>query len=70
MQYFSQRRTACLVLSRYYLNQYSDSINDIIKDLEMNHKNLFINKMYATAVEKCEPLITEMEVAQVTHQLL
>lgn len=53
MQYMSQRRTACLVLSRYYLNQYAESINGIVKDLNAEDQTKFINKLYATAVEKC-----------------
>lgn len=49
----SQRRSACLVLSRYYLNQFGEEVNGIIKDLMPEDQNKFINKLYATAVEKC-----------------
>ncbi len=54
----SQRRSACLVLSRYYLNQFTESITEAMKDLTAADQSKFINKMYATAVEKCEPIIT------------
>lgn len=50
MQFMSQRRTACLVLSRYYTNQFSDDINGIIQGLAPQDQQKFINKLYATAV--------------------
>lgn len=50
MQFLSQKRTACLILSRYYTNQFSEDINSIIKNLAPQDQNKFINKLYATAV--------------------
>jgi hypothetical protein len=58
MQYMSQKRTACLVLSRYYTNQLSEDINSIVKGLVAGDQQKYINKLYATAVEYCEPKIT------------
>lgn len=50
MEYFSQRRTACLVLSRYYLNTKNDDVKGIINDLQAQDQQKFINKLYTTAV--------------------
>jgi hypothetical protein len=50
MQYLSQRRTACLVLSRYYLNRLNDDIQGIINDMAGQDQQKFINKLYTTAV--------------------
>ena len=57
MQYLSQRRTACLILFRYYLDRRNENIQGIINDLAEQDRQKFLNKVYATAVEKCEPII-------------
>lgn len=58
------RRTACLVLARHHSNTQKDEIEGIIQSLPVEQQQKFINKMYATAVEQCEQVITSDEVQQ------
>ncbi len=58
-QYASQKRTACLVLSRYNTNaHYEDLLQPIIKSLDPENQQTYIHKIYATSVEACESKIT------------
>ena len=59
------RRTACLILSRYHSNTQKDTIDEIIQGLTPELQQKYINKLYATAVETCEPLINQSEVQEV-----
>lgn len=63
-RYFSMRRTACLVLSRHHSNSKRDDLEPIIQGLAPEQQQRFINKMYSTAVEECEQVITPEEVNQ------
>ena len=56
-QFASMRRTACLVLSRYHSNTQKELIEEVVQGLDQERQQLYINKIYATAVETCEPLI-------------
>ena len=58
-QYASMRRTACLVLSRYHSNTQKDTIESIVQSLSPENQQVYINKIYSTAVETCEPLINQ-----------
>lgn len=64
-QYASMRRTACLVLSRYHSNTQKDTIESIVQSLSPEMQQNYINKIYASAVETCEPLINQSEVQEV-----
>lgn len=64
-QFASMRRTACLVLSRYHSNTQKDVIEDVVQSLDQQRQQDYINKIYATAVETCEPLINQSEVQEV-----
>lgn len=61
-QFASMRRTACLVLSRYHSNTQKEIIEDVVQSLDQQRQQAYINKIYATAVETCEPLISQSEV--------
>lgn len=58
-QFASMRRTACLVLSRYHSNTQKDVIENVIQTLNPETQPAYINKIYAVAVETCEPLINQ-----------
>jgi hypothetical protein len=58
-QFASMRRTACLVLSRYHSNTQKDVIENVIQTLKPETQPAYINKIYAVAVETCEPLINQ-----------
>ncbi len=49
-QYASMRRTACLVLSRYHSNTQKDTIEGVVQGLSPENQQLYINKIYSTAV--------------------
>lgn len=66
-QYASMRRTACLVLSRYHSNTQKDVIEDVVQGLSPENQQNYINKIYASAVETCEPLINQSEVQEVKY---
>lgn len=59
------RRTACLVLSRYHSNEHKPTIEGIVQGLTPEHQQAYINKIYANAVEACEPIINQSEVQEV-----
>lgn len=61
-QLASMRRTACLVLSRYHSNTQKDVIENVVQSLSPETQPNYINKIYAVAVETCEPLINQSEV--------
>lgn len=63
--YLNMRRTACLVLSRYHSNTQKESIEATVQSLPPADQNKYINKLYATAVLKCEETITQSEVQEV-----
>lgn len=63
--YLNMRRTACLVLSRYHSNTHKESIEATVQALPPADQNKYINKLYATAVLKCEEAITQSEVQEV-----
>ena len=67
MQYLQMRRTACVILSRIHSNQEKGVIEEVIQGLEPNDQQKYINKVYATAVDKCESEITQQEVQSVPH---
>ncbi len=58
-QFASMRRTACLVLSRYHSNTQKDVIEEVVQALDPQTQQAYINKLYAVAVETCEPLINQ-----------
>lgn len=64
-QFASMRRTACLVLSRYHSNTQKEIIEDVVQALDPQKQQAYINKIYAVAVETCEPLINQSEVQEV-----
>jgi hypothetical protein len=68
-QYASMRRTACLVLSRYHSNTQKDTIESIVQGLSPENQQIYINKIYSSAVETCEPLINQSEVQEVIVNL-
>lgn len=49
-QYNSMRRTACLVLSRYYTNSQKEQLDIIIKEIAPQKQQKFINKMYSKSI--------------------
>lgn len=53
LQYLQMRRTACVILSRMHSNTQKPVIEEVIQALEPNDQQLYINKLYAVAVEKC-----------------
>jgi hypothetical protein len=65
MQYLQMRRTACVILSRIHSNNEKNVIEEVIQGLDPNDQQKYINKVYATAVEKCESEITQQEVQSV-----
>lgn len=58
----SMKRTACLVLSRYHSNTQKEVIENVVQSLSPQTQQVYINKIYAIAVETCEPLINQSEV--------
>ena len=68
-QYASMRRTACLVLSRYHSNTQKDTIESVVQGLSPDNQQKYINKIYSSAVETCEPLINQSEVQEVILNL-
>ena len=68
-QYASMRRTACLVLSRYHSNTQKDTIESVVQGLSPENQQKYINKIYSSAVETCEPLINQSEVQEVILNL-
>lgn len=69
-QYLGMRRTACLVLSRYHSNTQKDTIESVVQGLTPELQQQYINKIYSTAVETCEPLINQSEVQEVSFPLI
>ena len=69
-QYLGMRRTACLVLSRYHSNTQKDTIESVVQGLTPELQQQYINKIYSTAVETCEPLINQSEVQEVPFPLI
>jgi hypothetical protein len=63
--YLNMRRTACLVLSRYYSNSQKVELDTIIQSLIPDDQSRYINKMYAVSVEICESQISQTEVQEV-----
>lgn len=58
-RFVSMRRTACLVLSRYHSNTQKEAIESTIAALQPEDQQRYINKVYAHAVEICEPQISQ-----------
>lgn len=64
-QYLQMRRTACVILARMHSNKEKAVIEEVIKSLEANDQQKYINKLYAVGVETCEAEVTQQEVQSV-----
>ena len=63
--YLQMRKTTCLVLSHYHSNTQKDTVEGLMKALPSADQPKYINKMYATGLQKCEENITQSEVSEV-----
>ena len=64
-RYYSMRRTACIVLSRHFVNSRKDDVEGVFNELSPDQQPNFANKLYATGVELCEEQISPNQVQEV-----
>lgn len=58
------RRTACIVLSRHFINSRKDDVEGTFNELPQEQQSQYANKLYSTGVEICEENIVPNQVQE------
>lgn len=64
-RFYSMRRTACIVLSRHFINSRKDDVESTFNELPQEQQSQYANKLYSSGVEICEESIAPNQVQEV-----